>query len=389
LKHHPSLTTEFVAPDELRPVQSMPVNEPCWCGSGQKWKKCHRDRERQEPIHIFKLLDEQRAEFAHGSCMHPDAPKSCSRKIIRAHTVQRRGGLAAIAENGHVISGKKGFEEIFRNNGVIVPREVGVNHASTFMGFCDVHDDQLFAPIEKAPVTLDKQAAFLLSFRAVCYEYCMKQVAYRSVDIQRQLDEGRDFEFQCFLQQHLHIYREGVKRALRDLGGWKQTYDNAYRSGTYEDFSFYAVQFAQPLPIVACGAFHPEFDFGGNALQIITRGESGFGHVCFNLTVINGKSVAVIGRTGEPGGRAEQFCNSFKALPKIAMANAVFHLACEHLENTYFRPSWWGAQSDQAKQHLIDRFRSGMGASGPERQADCLSNFQYTFASSDVEQELF
>jgi hypothetical protein len=48
-----------------------------------------------------------------------------------------------------VVSGKGGFEDIFKNDGVIIPREVGENHASTFMGFCDVHDDQLFAPVEK------------------------------------------------------------------------------------------------------------------------------------------------------------------------------------------------------------------------------------------------
>lgn len=335
-----------------------------------------------------KMIEELRAEFAHGWCLHPEAgPETCGR-VIKAHTVQRRGGLSAIAENGHVISGKGGLEDIFKNDGAIIPREVGINHASTFMGFCDVHDNQLFAPVEKNPVQLDKLGAFLLSFRAICYEYLMKKTAFRTVEIQRQLDRGKDFETQCVIQQYLHLYRVGINRGLRDLSGWKQTYDNAYRAGNYEDFFFHAVLFAQPLPIVACGAFHPEFDFNGKALQIITRGTANFEHVCFNLTVINGKSVAVIGRTGQPEGPAEQFCNSFQALPKNVLANAAFHLVCEHLENTYFRASWWNAQSEEARKHLIARFLTGIGPSGPERKADCLSNFQFTFTSSDVEQEL-
>ncbi|HFD33450.1 MAG TPA: hypothetical protein ENJ28_12180 [Gammaproteobacteria bacterium] len=29
-------------------------NEPCWCGSGIKWKKCHKDRQLQKEIPIVK-----------------------------------------------------------------------------------------------------------------------------------------------------------------------------------------------------------------------------------------------------------------------------------------------------------------------------------------------
>ena len=148
---HSSLTAEFHPPEPLLPRERMLVNEPCWCGSGKKWKKCHRDRERQEPIPIGKLIAEQRAEMLRGYCLHPQASaNNCSGKIIRAHTVQRKGGLIAIAEDGHVISPKHGMEDIFRNDGKLVPRALGVREASTFAGFCSTHDDQLFSPIEKA-----------------------------------------------------------------------------------------------------------------------------------------------------------------------------------------------------------------------------------------------
>ncbi len=367
----------------------MPVNETCWCGSGKKWKKCHRDRDRQAPIPIGRLLAEQRLEMSGGYCLHPQASAgNCSSRIIRAHTVQRRGGLSAIAEEGHVISPKLGFEDIFKNDGEIVPRLHGVRDASTFMGFCGAHDDQLFSPIEKTPITLDKGAAFLLSFRAICYELYTKNASLRSVDIQRQADRGKPFEVQCAIQQYLHIYREGTKRGIRDLEAWKNTYDSAYLSGKYDDFSFYGVVFAESLPIVSCGAFHPEFDFNGNPLQIITRGDNGFEHVCFNLTVVASKSVAVLGWTGEPQGPSEQFVRSFSALRKSTMANAVFHLACEHLENTYFRPSWWNSQTPPAREHLVQRLRSGIGFGGTERASNCLSRFDHCYAKAAVDKEL-
>ena len=35
-----------------------------------------------------------------------------------------------------------------KNEGKIVPGPVGIGSASTFMGFCSVHDNSLFEPIE-------------------------------------------------------------------------------------------------------------------------------------------------------------------------------------------------------------------------------------------------
>ena len=319
--------------------------------------------------------------------MHPQASATnCSQTVIRAHTVQRRGGLSAIAENGHVMSPKRGLQDIIKNDGEIVPRLQGVNDASTFTGFCHSHDDQLFAPIEKAPLVLCKESACLLSFRAICYEKHMKTGALRAIEIQRDGDKGDSFEVQCEKQNYLHLMREGLRRGLGDFEGWKRNYDTSLLTGNYDNFSFFGVTFSEALPIVACGAFHPQFDFTGRSLQIITRGNHEFDHLSFNVTVVNSKSVAVFGWTGSPQGPAEQFIDSFRALPKKTMANAIFHIACEYLENIYLRPSWWDLRADTAKEHLIKRFSSGLP--GQERKRDCLSRLDYCFSTSPVEFEL-
>jgi hypothetical protein len=384
---HPSLSSDLNLPAPLEPRERMPVNEPCWCGSGKKWKRCHRDRDKQQPIIVGKMMADHQAEMWKGYCLHPQASSTnCSQTIIRAHTVQRRGGLAAIAEHGHVMSPKRGLNDIFKNDGEIVPRLQGINDASTFMGFCRLHDDQLFAPIEKAPLVLCKESACLLSFRAICYERHMKTAALRAIEIQRDSDKGDSFEVQCEKQNYLHYMREGFRRGLADFEGWKKSYDTALLSGNYDNFSFFGVTFSEALPIVACGAFHPGFDFTGRSLQIITRGNHTFDHISFNLTIVNGKSVAVFGWTGSSQGPAEQFIESFRALPRNTMANAVFHIACEYLENTYLRPSWWDVRADSAKEYLIKRFRSGLPSM--ERPRDCLSRLDHCFSTSSVEFEL-
>ena len=98
-------------------------------------------------------------KFQKGYCSHPSAsPNNCSDKIVRAHTVQRRGGIAAIAEKGHVISAKSAAQDLVKNHGAFVPRKVGVRSASTFMGFCKKHDNSMFHPVEKPSVSLSHQS---------------------------------------------------------------------------------------------------------------------------------------------------------------------------------------------------------------------------------------
>lgn len=203
---HPSLTAKWVPPADLEPKRRMGRNEMCWCGSGKKWKSCHRDRHLQGEEPLGRVLQRFHAAQKMGVCLYPrSVSESCSTRPIKAHTIQRRGGLAAIAENGHVISAKRGYEKIFKNEGQLVPEEVGIANASTFMGFCAGHDNELFEPIEKNDFQLDHRAAFLLAYRAIAYEYLTKANALEAVEIQRGMDQGKDFDTQVHIQQYLHV----------------------------------------------------------------------------------------------------------------------------------------------------------------------------------------
>ena len=122
-----------------------------------------------------------RTELTKGAyCLHPEAsPDTCGTRIIRAHTIQRKGGLAQITENGHVISVKAGFEDIFKNEGQVIPRQISARDASTFTGFCDRHDNEMFKPVEAGRPILNEETIFLLSFRALAYELYTKESALR------------------------------------------------------------------------------------------------------------------------------------------------------------------------------------------------------------------
>ena len=351
----------------------MPRNAPCWCGSGKKWKKCHRDRESQPPVKLGEQFWRLNDEFQKGYCSHPQASSdNCGDKIISAHTVQLRGGIAAIAENGHVVSAKSAAQDLFRNHGAFVPRRVGVRSASTFMGFCDEHDNSLFQPVEKQSVPLTPQSCFLFGFRALSYELFSKRAELRSMKIMRDLDCGKAFEDQCALQQHMHLSEQGAMRGLADGERWKNQYDAIFLEERFEEYRFVAVTYSSMLPVVGCGAFHPEFDFAGNALQRISTGTATHEHVDLNLIVLNDRSVLVIGWTEGHEGPAESFGRSFADVPDEQKANMGIQLAVEHIENVFMKPSWWDGLSDTVRNALVSRMRSGIGVVGQDRERDCL-----------------
>lgn len=116
-------------------------NEPCWCGSGLKYKKCHMDREKQEPVSVWQVAKEHRKAFSTKDCLAPAPMKSnCSGTIVKAHTVPKSGSLQQIARNGHLYSFIPSLEKMIKYNGRLQPELIGINRASTFTGFCSIHD---------------------------------------------------------------------------------------------------------------------------------------------------------------------------------------------------------------------------------------------------------
>jgi len=306
-----------------------------------------------------QLFAEMFGKAREGFCLRPEAPQGCDDKIIRAHTVQKQGGLKAIAEDQHVLSLKDGIRSLRGPGKLIEPERMGVNSASTVMGFCGRHDTELFRPIEHGDVVLDDRAMLLLAFRAVSYEMFNKIIASRWAEIQRECDRGLPFEHQARAQQVIHYTLMGTMLAIEDTKGWKRRYDRAYFEKDYSNFWYHAVVFNQALPFVSCGGVMPEYDFNGRVSQSFGGRVSEMEHIAFNLTSFGGKSVAVFGWLGPVGGVAEAFVRSFAKLRQDDIANALLRFIFEHVENSFFRPSWWNAMPEAIRAALLARMKNG------------------------------
>lgn len=340
---------------------------PCWCASGKKWKFCHKDREKREPLPFGKVSAERAKYFATGPCQHPDASgTTCSSPIpIKSHSIQRRGGLGAIAESGHVCSTKKAFTDLEKRSGQVDMEKIGVGQASTFPGFCSYHDTELFRPVEQANSKLDACSGFLLSLRAVTYEVATKDSQLRAhVASKEFIDYGRSFEQQAMFQNFLNLHQVGIEQGLKDITLLKVMYDEAFRFQDYSKFNFYGVEFDKVLPFAAAGAFMPEFDFSGAQLQEIKVGQP-VSQIAVNITQLGANTCVVFGWFGGPDCAAARLVDSFESIPQQEKANSLLILAMEHFENFFCTPSWWAGLAPEVSAKLHQKIAGGLPTRSP------------------------
>lgn len=381
MEAHPSLSAQFIEPEPIRPVEAMGPYEPCWCMSGKKYKWCHHRREQEKPINIFEVESGMLAELRAGYCSHPDpSDDPCSTTITRAHTVQRRGGLAAIAEDGHVLTVKPTMKSMIETQGNPAPRKIGVGNASVFPGFCSKHDTTIFKPIEGKTVTIDASTAFLFAYRAIAYERFAKEAQLRSAPIQAEMDRGKPFRTQVQIQSYLNSVLAGIKIGMDDVNRWKAGYDERLMSGSRDGFRYFAIRFDSVLPIVACCAFHPEIDFHGNQLQRLARRGSEFEHITLTVTAFESETIAVFGWIGPNDGPAALLARSFSGLTADRKADALIKLLFLQSDNIFLRQSWWNGLTDQ-NQKLLEGL-SKSGTAERTRKVSDLSDDGTTFTTA-------
>jgi len=101
-----------------------------------------------------------------GRCLEPTM--QCTETAIRAHSIQNRQTISLLEQDNHVVAWQPRFSQAGPE---ITLKRVGRNDASTFAGFCNRHDTQLFAALDTKPLDpTDRQQLFLLAYRGITCE---------------------------------------------------------------------------------------------------------------------------------------------------------------------------------------------------------------------------
>ena len=242
-------------------------NQPCWCGSGEKYKKCHQKRENEPAVTLQEATRTFKKVWGKEYCLSPLADKSvCSPVIVKAHTIQKNGGLSQIARKGHVY-GFKYHLGVIGNDGLPTPTLLGINSASTFTGFCAYHDNLIFEPIEKHSFQSTLQQTFLLGYRAINRELFAKKGQFELIPFTLGLDKGKSHQEQAYIQDYFQTYNAGVILGLNELKCHKSKYDEILLSSDFTQVKHYVIQFENTPEVMCSGSVQLEYDFNGRMIQ--------------------------------------------------------------------------------------------------------------------------
>lgn len=327
---------------------------PCWCRSGKKFRFCHQNRHREARVSRGEFLAgwEEAADLE--MCLAPTSPGGCSGTIIRAHTVQRLGGgLRSIARGGEVY-GLEPHPYFFQKNDLrVVPQLIGTHKASTFRGFCGVHDAALFTPVEHHTFSATPEQLFLLNFRTIARRIFSKTVSVRHAPRMFNYDRGlpSDLQRQFFAVQ----YRDKVnaEAQLLNIQSLKHQYDLQLLSSDFSDVNAFVIYFLGRPDFLCAELTAVHSDFDGNALVELPPPA----HLCVYTIALEDVWAFVFSWVGE-NRAAEALSRSLAALPDHEKPIAVFRFAIEQTDNIFFAPAWYDgltAEQRSALSHTLTR----------------------------------
>ena len=181
----------------------------------------------------------------------------CDAKIVQAHTIPKSSSLKRIAKDNHVYGFKTNQTDLTKNNGKTRPKLIGINNASTFTGFCRIHDNDIFSPLEKTVLEPTSEQCFLAGYRATARDLYAKRVSIKYEQILRESDRGRSSKSQRFVNFLSDQYSASVKSGLRDIIYSKKAYDIILIEKSFARSRAIVIEFDGFQNVLCSGATQP------------------------------------------------------------------------------------------------------------------------------------
>ncbi|MEJ7593293.1 MAG: hypothetical protein WKF77_17250 [Planctomycetaceae bacterium] len=226
--------------------------------------------------------------------------------------------------------------------------DIPVKQASTFPGFCQRHDSEIFRPIDDAPWNGSDQQRFLLAYRALCGEAYAKHTnveAFMPAAIR-----NADGPVKGVLIRENEAERLGLKECLRD----KRAMDTKLLSQDFQCES-HVVSLGTNFPLRVAGVFVPEFDYDDRALYDLSDYSTPVYRIAVcTLTIENDVLGIYVALDRSP--KLNQYMESLKRVTRDD-SRAFFAQACfDNFEHVYFSLAWWNRLRERHRIGIEARF---------------------------------
>lgn len=253
-------------------------DELCPCGSGKMYSNCCKNKPDSGPTNSPKptevlLMERMRKSLRKRRlCLHPDQTR-CQGDIKEAHALQNHKIISLLASSdNHVMMQDHTKQPIIVNDDplnpvVIVPfSKVSGNKATTQSCFCDLHDTELFKPIEAGAPDFDpdnEEMRFVYAYKAFVFEYA-KQLQLMSI-LKETFAERPQVSL---IPEMVKEYRIQCIR-MEEFEPVKNHFDSEIMSGTHNGIETCVVKIPYQIGFANYAYIAPDFDLNGERIETI------------------------------------------------------------------------------------------------------------------------
>ncbi|MDT0123887.1 hypothetical protein Q9R46_14595 [Paenibacillus sp. RRE4] len=336
--------------------------ELCPCDSGNKFKFCcfekarnHKQKSKIDSTytdarinHIIKQFWET-TDFK--TCLG-FIKEECEGDIKSAHSIQNNRILNRISKNGHVFKIEtKGT----RDGSQSTLEKISKNKASTFFGFCDKHDTELFRDIEVKGYIGSPIQDFLFAFRAHSIEHHKKI---------RQLQTTKNLfkEIPSAMVNPDSVYPYRVAQLdVRDHQLDYSYFREHFLMGEYNVVKTIRYTLNYEVRFSASSSFTVKHDLNGKTLNDIHGlGIEKMPSIFLNVFPAEGKTHILISYLLADEAIYKEYFEQIRILPEKELLNYLNFLIIEYTENVFFDPDFIGEMSQKQKDSLLRSFESSI-----------------------------
>lgn len=338
--------------------------ELCPCGSKKKFRFCCYQKAREarhkesaeskytdQRINHMARQNWEKADFK--TCMGFDK-NECNSVIKGAHSIQNNRFLNRISKDGHVyqikgeISKQKGPYTIFNR--------ISRNKASTFFGFCDYHDTELFKPIELTEYKEEPIQNFLFAFRASALEYHRKQRFLNNLH-----DNFKKFPAAMLDPISVNMYRV----ALLDIQDYENDYNQfktEHEKGEFENLRTVCKVLEYEVEFTTSSAFTVQYDYNRKQINDIYHDKSDkkMPSIYVSVYPVEDKTIIILSYHLSDKDIYEEYFNQLEGLTNEEIVQHLNYIIIEYTENVYFSPDLVDRMADEQKDSLLRSFSSSV-----------------------------
>ncbi|MCF6309066.1 MAG: hypothetical protein L3J19_01110 [Sulfurimonas sp.] len=299
---------------------------------------------------MSKFLTKLKEVSEKGRCLHYQAGARCD-EIINAHSIQNNRVLSKIAnKKNEIYALSKNMSDFKKNDGYLGFRRYPITKFSIFRGFCGIHDNKLFEPIDKSYYKLkDEQQIFLYAYRSLAKEFFDKENA-----LNMYIDMSEDVKDNLGLYKQMTSFTKGSKNACNSLNVHKNIYDNVLKSKIYDDMRYVSFNSTDKFFMAFSNILYPDYDFNGNLLQDLSNTAKPFDLITFcSAPTEEGWSFIFSWHKS-----SDNSCLTFIQSLKLRMqqgsdlGDLLFKFILLNSENFAFSPVWWESLSEDNQKEI-------------------------------------